>query len=137
VNREELQQISRMRLQDARVLLQSGNFEGAYYLCGYAIECGLKACIAKQTKRHDFPDRKTVADSYTHDLARLVRVAGLDPALNQEIQTDAVFSGYWTVVKDWSEDSRYQRRTAQEARDLYQAISDRRHGVWPWIRRHW
>jgi HEPN domain-containing protein len=126
-----------VRFQEARVLLQSGNSEGAYYLSGYAIECGLKACIAKQTKRHDFPDRKTVADSYTHDLARLVRVAGLEPALNQEMQTDAVFSRYWTVVKDWSEESRYQGRTAQEARDLYQAISDRHHGVLLWIRRYW
>jgi HEPN domain-containing protein len=126
-----------VRLQEARVLLESGNSEGAYYLSGYAVECGLKACIAKQTKRHDFPDRKTVADSYTHDLARLVRVAGLEPALDQELRTDPIFRRYWTVVKDWSEESRYQRRTAQEARDLYQAISDRRHGVLPWIRGRW
>jgi HEPN domain-containing protein len=137
VNRAALQAISRVRLGDARVLLQSGNYEGAYYLCGYVIECGLKACIAKQTKRYDFPDRKTVADSYTHDLARLVRISELELALNREIQADGVFSRYWTVVKDWSEDSRYQRRTAQEARDLYEAVSDRRHGVLRWIRRHW
>jgi len=44
-----------MRLKDAEVLLQKGRNEAAYYLAGYAVECALKACIAKQTKRHEFP----------------------------------------------------------------------------------
>ena len=30
----------------------------AYYLCGYAVDGRLKACIAKQTRRYDFPDKK-------------------------------------------------------------------------------
>jgi HEPN domain-containing protein len=137
VNREGLQAIARVRLGDAQVLLRNGNYEGAFYLCGYVIECGLKACIAKQTRKYDFPDRRTVADSYTHDLARLVRIAGLEPELDQEMQRDAIFSRYWSVVRDWSEESRYQRPTEPEARDLYQAISDRHHGILRWIRRHW
>ena len=45
--------------------------DGAYYLAGYAIECALKACIAKATRRYDFPDRKKVDASHTHDLREL------------------------------------------------------------------
>ena len=48
-----------MRVKEAAVLLQNGCPEGAYYLAGYAVECALKACVAKQTREHDFPDRKS------------------------------------------------------------------------------
>jgi HEPN domain-containing protein len=53
--RREFQPLARMRLKDARVLMRSGNKEAAYYLTGLAVECAVKACIAKNTKRHDFP----------------------------------------------------------------------------------
>jgi len=68
MNRHDLRELALIRLREARVLLKNGNYEGAYYLCGYVVECGLKACIAKQTRRYDFPDKKTVDESYTHDL---------------------------------------------------------------------
>ena len=35
------------RLREARALLGVRCWSGAYYLAGYAIECGLKACIIK------------------------------------------------------------------------------------------
>lgn len=76
--RREFQQLARMRLKDARVLIQNGNLEGAYYFTGLAIECAVKACISKKTKRHDFPPNpKNARDIYTHDLGTLISVAGL------------------------------------------------------------
>lgn len=136
MNRDELRQIARMRLGDARALLRSGNYEGAYYLLGYVVECGLKACIARQTPRYDFPDRRTVSDSYTHNLMQLVRVAGLQPSLEAESSNYAAFGVNWGIVESWSEESRYERHTLQEARGLYTAITGR-HGVLRWIRHHW
>jgi hypothetical protein len=53
--RRDFQVLAEMRAQEAGVLAKNGNEEGAYYLGGIAIECALKACIAKRTKRHDFP----------------------------------------------------------------------------------
>jgi HEPN domain-containing protein len=53
MTRTEFQRLARMRLRDARVLLQNGNNEGAYYLIGLAVECGLKSAIARKTQRHD------------------------------------------------------------------------------------
>lgn len=81
MNRRDLQALSRERLRDANVLLRSGQHVGAYYLAGYAVECALKACIARKTRRFDFPDRKTVTASHTHDLAKLVAIAELDDQL--------------------------------------------------------
>ena len=137
MNRADLQQIAGIRLQDARLLLANNRYEGAYYIIGYAVECGLKACIARQTRRSDFPDRKTVNESYSHNLEQLVRVAGLQRPLRQEASADRAFEVNWSLVKDWSEESRYQRRSQREAEDLYKTVADRQHGVLRWIRRHW
>jgi len=40
--------------------MQAGFFDGAYYLAGYAVECAIKACIAKGTRRYEFPDKRKV-----------------------------------------------------------------------------
>lgn len=73
-----------MRLKGAAALLKLGLFDGAYYLAGYAVECGLKACIAKRTRRYEFPDKKRVDSSYSHKLVELIRVAGLEDARAQQ-----------------------------------------------------
>jgi HEPN domain-containing protein len=66
VNRKDLQFLARARLTEARALLDAGHPDGAYYLAGYAVECALKACIAKATQRHEFPDKKKRGrESYT------------------------------------------------------------------------
>jgi hypothetical protein len=71
VNRKELQSLSRVRLAEAGALLKAGFPDGAYYLAGYSVECALKACIAKQTRLHDSPDKKIVDSSHTHNLRNL------------------------------------------------------------------
>ena len=81
MNRTDLQRISRLRVKEAKVLLDNRYFSGAYYVLGYGVECALKACIAKQIRRHDFPDRKLVNDSYAHDPEKLLSVSGLKDEL--------------------------------------------------------
>ncbi len=129
--------MARIRLKEARVLLKNKCYDGAYYLAGYAVECALKACIAKLTRRHDFPDKKTVQESYTHDLTVLVRLAGLKLDLELEMNSDTQFKQNWTIVKDWSEESRYEKHAKLIARDFLQAITNKNHGVMRWIRRFW
>jgi hypothetical protein len=55
VDRKDLQELSTVRPKEAAALLKAGLFDGAYYLAGYAVECALKACIAKGTQRYEFP----------------------------------------------------------------------------------
>ena len=86
---------------------------------------------------HDFPDKRIVNDSYTHNLNQLVRVAGLQPALDVEMRRDASFGVNWAIVKDWNEDSRYERHDAPAAKGLYLAVSDKKHGVLRWLKHHW
>jgi hypothetical protein len=138
LNRELLQQLSEQHLGDAQVLLDQKRWPGAYYLAGYSVECALKACIAKLTKVHDFPDRDFARDIYTHELAILVGLAELDKARIEKCKRSPTFDLHWRRVKFWSEESRYNTSNGyQEARDLIRAISDNQEGVLPWIKLHW
>jgi HEPN domain-containing protein len=137
MNRSEFRRLSGIRLKEAQVLLSARRYAGAYYLAGYAVECALKACIAKQVRRSQFPDRRTVMDSYTHDLEKLARVARLGPQLRRLESLDREFSRNWATTRGWNEDSRYQIAAAEEARDLLDAITDQAHGVMSWLQQHW
>lgn len=136
MNRQDLQNLALTRLEEVEVLLNNHQYSGAYYLSGYVIECALKACIAKQTQEFDFPDKKNVMDSYTHDLEKLVKVAKLDTQF-KDILKDPNFSSRWSMVKDWSEESRYQIHNRQKALDIYSAITDPNHGVLQWLQQHY
>jgi HEPN domain-containing protein len=134
--RHEFQQLARMRLKDARILMRDGNVEGAYYLTGLAVECAIKACIAKNTKRHDFPpDQSAIKDIYTHDLGKLIGAAKLQIVLNADRRKNLAFNNKWDVVKDWSINSRYEVR-GLNARDLYRAVAGR-NGVMQCLRQRW
>ena len=134
--RREFQQLARMRLKDARVLMRSGNAEAAYYLTGLAVECAVKACIAKNTKRHDFPPNLgAIKDIYTHDLSKLIGAARLQPALDADRRKNLSFKSNWDVAKDWNVNSRYALK-GLNARDLYRAVAGR-NGVMQWLRQRW
>jgi HEPN domain-containing protein len=137
VDRGELQALSRIRAKEAQALLDLGLHDGAYYLAGYAVECALKACIAKETKRYEFPDKRRADSSYTHSLIDLVRIAKLDDSRQELARRDSEFDDYWDTVRSWSEQSRYRRHSPQEAQKLVEAVCNRRHGVIAWIKLHW
>jgi HEPN domain-containing protein len=100
-NRRDFQRLARMRLKDARILKRNGNAEAAYYLTGLAVECAVKACIAKNTRRFDFPpNQNTIKEIYTHDLAKLIQAAKLEAALDADRKSNILFKSKWDVLKD-------------------------------------
>jgi len=137
VNRSDFQKLAEIRVQDARILLDAGRFDGAYYLVGYAVECALKACIAKQVKEFDFPDRKIVKDSYVHDLNQLLQLSGVGHLHDEELKKNPAFDDCWAVVKDWKEDSRYTSVPEKTARNMFAAVTDAQNGILTWLMNHW
>jgi HEPN domain-containing protein len=143
MNRNDFQRLSELRIKEARALLAAGFPEGAYYLAGYAVECALKACIARKTQEFDFPERKRVNDSHTHDLGKLLVLAGLSEDLQLEFAGDAAMEWRWGIVRDWSEESRYEMFQGSEAERIQRAtlminvIGARYGGVMPWIKQRW
>jgi hypothetical protein len=108
--------LSRARLREARLLLRNGEYSGAYYLSGLAVECALKSCIARQTGRFDFPNKTHASNSYSHDL---------------------VFEERWGIALGWKVSCRYETIDQDRARRLYEALTARSDGVLGWIRCHW
>jgi HEPN domain-containing protein len=138
MNRADLQQMADERVADAMALLAAGRYQAAYYLCGYAIECALKACIAKQIREFDFPDRKLVNDSYVHDLRKLLAVSGIEKDQRAEVDRNTVFAKNWLVVQDWSETSRYNLAISEQmARALIHAVIEPTNGVLPWLKKYY
>ena len=137
MTRKDFQRLARLRLRDARVLLAGGNNEGAYYLAGLAVECGLKSAIARKTQRHDFPpDPKFVRESvYIHDLNKLLWAAGLESTLNAAAASNSTLKTNWAVVKGWKPESRYIA-AGLKGDELYRAVAGR-NGVLGWLRQHW
>ena len=137
LTREDLQRLARLRIGDAILLLQANKASSAYYLAGYAVELGLKACISKLFQENVIPDKGLVNTIYTHSLEHLMTSSGLLPQLKVDIKADPVFGSYWGIVTKWSEASRYEFWDPVSASTLIHAINDEVHGVFPWVKRHW
>lgn len=138
MNKSDLEKLVEIRVKESEVLLQSKCFQGAYYLIGYALECAFKACISKQVKEFDFPDKKLATASHTHKLSELLGVSGLKQKLKEKEEQDENFKLNWAVVKDWSEVSRYNCNIDEiSAINLYEAITDRDSGILVWVKNYW
>ena len=75
MEKSKLQELAGLRLKDSEALLAAGQWDAAYYLMGYCVECALKACVAKQFRLHEVPDKKLVNSFYTHRLAPQIKEA--------------------------------------------------------------
>jgi hypothetical protein len=137
MNRSDLQSLADLRIAEAQALYAAGFFDGAYYLAGYSVECALKACIARLTNEHDFPDNKFAQSCFTHVIESLVRLAGLTVQRDADAPHGSRLADSWFIVKDWTESSRYQRIAEPKARMLIEAITHSTDGVLPWIKVRW
>jgi hypothetical protein len=136
LTRKDFQRLADLRAREAGALLRARNPIGSYYLAGYAIECALKACIAKRTRRHEFPPRpKDAHEVYTHNLVSLLRLAELQKDLENDMAMNPALAKNWGVVKVWDEESRY-RCAGLNGKDLHAAIVGP-DGVLQWIRQRW
>ena len=138
VNRSDFQELAEVHLLNAKALLDAQLYSGAYYMCGYVVECGLKACICKKTSQFDFyPKPRDYSKAWSHDIESLVAVAGLESEFKAARRADPVLDVNWKSAETWSPDSRYDSRSQQEARALFAAISDPDHGVFTCIKQVW
>lgn len=120
-----LKSISRARLRDAKELLEAKRYDGAVYLCGYAVELALKARICRTLRWTGFPETqsefKGLGSVKTHDLEILLRFSGIEPRIKKK------YLPFWSVVLDWDPEKRYQRTgqvTPQEANDMISSASN-------------
>jgi hypothetical protein len=139
LNRADFQKMALTWIASAKTLLAAKLWGPAYYVAGYAVECGLKACIMKRVEQTGviFAEKKFAERCWTHDLTELVELAGLKKTLEADRTQNPALKLNWLVVKDWDESSRYLHQPHHQAKKLYRAITDKAGGMMPWVMKHW
>jgi HEPN domain-containing protein len=139
VNRSDFQELAEVHLQHAKALLDAQLYSGAYYMCGYVVECALKACICKKTSEFDFyPSPEESRAAWSHDFKKLLKAAGLESELSAARVVDPDLNVNWeSVANNWSPDSRYEPHGQREAQLLFDAIADPDHGVLSCLKQLW
>lgn len=101
----EIRKIVNARLKDAEVLYNGGRFDGAVYLCGYAVELTLKGRICKTSKWTGFPSTNREFEGLqsfkTHRLDLLLSLSGQETKIKTKYLVD------WSVVVKWEPETRY------------------------------
>jgi len=134
--RKDFQRLAELRAKEAATLAKTGNQQGAYYLAGFAVECALKACIAKHTRRHDFlVDKDYAGKVYTHNLDQLLKLAHLEAQLYTDMEARPLLSNNWNIVRDWKVDCRYET-SGLSGNEMTLAVNST-DGVLQWIKLHW
>jgi hypothetical protein len=106
-------EVAKLRVDDAQILLEKRRFNGALYLAGYAIECLLKSAVVEKRRCVYLP-----ADLETHNWDNLLRESGLKSALDKAPAVKALYS---TLADCWGPQMRYSATTwkPSKAKELY------------------
>ena len=59
----------------------------------------LKSCIAKKINKYDFPNKELANRAYDHNIEKLIKVAGIESDLENEILRSSQFNIFWNVIK--------------------------------------
>lgn len=140
MTKQDWRDLAETRLIDAGILLQSQRWAAVYYLAGYAVECGLKACVVDFVEKNAgiIFEKQGFSDAcWTHKLSELIVVAGLAGVCDADGIANPAFGQNWAAAILWNEASRYLLVPEPQARKLYDAISHPQDGVMKWIRDHW
>jgi len=97
----DIEEIVQARLDDAEVLFNASRFDGSVYLCGYAIELGLKARICHTLQWDEYPRSGKYSTFKTHDLDVLLHLTGLEDKIKLE------YMAAWSIVALWNPEARY------------------------------
>jgi hypothetical protein len=110
----ELKELSSERLADAKALYAAGRYEGAFYICGYALEMGLKCKICRTLDWDEYPVSGKGSEKHksfkTHRFEDLLHYSGAEKQKNGFIEE-------WSIVMKWDFEIRYSfaKQTAQNS----------------------
>jgi hypothetical protein len=97
----------------------------------------LKVCIAQQFVADTIPEKQFVNQVFSHDLKKLIGLAGLTTMLQARENSDTAFATSWAIVAQWDPEVRYTSVDPITAQQFFAAIQDPTSGVMPWIKTFW
>jgi HEPN domain-containing protein len=102
----DLKSAAKARLEDAGILFSRNRYDGAAYLCGYAVEIALKYRSAISLNWSSFPETRQEFEGYqsfkSHNLDTLLRLSGREENIKSNFLTP------WSIAKQWNPESRYK-----------------------------
>jgi HEPN domain-containing protein len=102
---QEIRRIAFAHMSDSQVLHSAKRYDGASYLCGYAVELALKARICKTLKWGGYPQTNSEFQGLTsfkvHDLEMLLRLSGKEAVVKTKYLAE------WSGVMIWKPEDRY------------------------------
>lgn len=117
---EKLKEFSRERLADAKALYAAERFDGAFYICGYAIEMGLKYKICKTLDWDEYPVSGKSTERHksfrTHKFEDLLHYSGVE-------KQKKAFIAEWSIIMKWESEIRYSsvKQTPQDVQLMIEA----------------
>jgi hypothetical protein len=118
---DDLDRIAMARLADAEALAKAERFDGAVYVCGYAVEIALKARICRTLNWIGFPTSgewfHRLPNFRTHDLGTLLHLSGREEAILSARNV------LWKPIKKWRPELRYQAIGSSVAVDVENMIT--------------
>lgn len=107
IQRTALISIADDRIKDAEALLSKRRYDGASYLCGYAIELALKARLCRHLKWEEFPRTNSEFQGCnkglkTHKFDDLLKFTGIERKIRRSYFSD------WSIVSQWTPETRYE-----------------------------
>lgn len=141
VDYNNLKNLARTRLAEAKILCQNGYYDGAIYLCGYVVEISLKARICKHLRMPAYPadtndQHKNIFAC--HDFDRLLLLSGLTTQIS--LSGNRNLFNNWSLVTTWKPERRYGTigtTSQQEAEEMIRALDEPAFGFFTWIKRRW
>lgn len=121
ITTDDLDGIARGRLEDAQALLDAARYDGAAYLCGYAVEVALKARICGTLAWKGYPYTSGEFTGYasfrTHDLDVLLHLSGVEDRIRSDLLVE------WSQVAAWDPSARYRPLGEIRPEDAQQMVS--------------
>src|SRR6476469_6282887 len=124
LKRPDPRKIAQARLRDAQVRFHAKRYDGAFYLCGDALEVAFKARVCTTLRWQAFPatagEFHGLTSFKTHDLEILLLLSGRHQQVRSKHATD------WAVVVKWDPETRYRpigSATAQQTQDMIDAVA--------------
>lgn len=120
---QEIRDLAKERLSEAKILYDNGKFNGAFYLAGYSVELMLKATICERigipnlletNEREQFVNQESSVSDVrkavkTHNLWTLLMFSGLKEQFGNDKSTNKNLQKVNSVLlASWSENARYK-----------------------------
>lgn len=135
MTRLDIQDLAKLRLEEAEALFAAGKFDGYVYLCGYVVELGLKAVICRILDLAEYPDSKPAFKVHSFDDLSLL--AGLKSSI---VTLPGPLDLNWLLLTRWNSGFRYAPRNTynqSNAREWLNALRHPENGVLAWLETRW